>query len=169
MQWLHTPVRPQSCADRRDRQLRPCLLPLEDRVVPSLSGITGIAFDTAETSDTSADLFISDHSTEGFSGQQQQSIAEVTSTGYLVNSSVFSTTGALASPCALFTVGSSDSLPSVTTKFSSFSASWPAFLFTTRSAELLLSTTICRTTPRRRRMCSTCRRAPRPISAVRSV
>ena len=95
-------------ADRRGRRLRPNLLWLEERVVPSLAGITGIAFDTADTSDTSADLFISYDSSS-----QQQSIAEVTSSGFLVNSSVFSTTGASASPGALFTVGSIDSLPSV--------------------------------------------------------
>ena len=79
-------------------------------MVPSLSGIAGIAFDT---SDTSGDLFVSYDSTPRFSSQQQQSVALVTSNGFLVNSNVFSTTGASAFPGALITVGSSASLPSV--------------------------------------------------------
>ncbi len=107
------PRTPRPCADRRGRRLRPSLLRLEERVVPSLNGIAGIAFDTAVSSDTSADLFISYNSTPRFSSQQQQSIAEVTSTGFLVNASVFSTTGESAFPGALITVGSSASLPSV--------------------------------------------------------
>ncbi len=103
----HTPtLRPRS--DRRGRQLRPCLLELEQRVVPSLTfpGIAGITFDT------SGDVFVSYDST-GFSSQQQQSVAEVGSNGRLVSTSVFGTTGASAVPGALTTVGSSASLPSV--------------------------------------------------------
>ena len=104
------PRAPGSRADRRGRRLRPSLVRLEERVVPSLSGIAGIAFDT---SDTSGDLFVSYDSTPRFSSQQQQSVALVTSNGFLVNSNVFSTTGASAFPGALITVGSSASLPSV--------------------------------------------------------
>jgi len=95
-------------ADRRGRQLRPCLLQLEERVVPSLTflGIAGITFDT------SGDVFVSYDSTTRFSSQQQ-AVAEVGSNGFVVNASVFSTTGASAVPGALTTVGSSASLPSI--------------------------------------------------------
>ena len=93
--------------DRRGRQLRPCLLQLEERAVPSLTfpGIAGITFDT------SGDVFVSYDSTTRFSSQQQ-SVAEVGSNGFLVNASVFGTTGASAFPGALTTVGSLASLPS---------------------------------------------------------
>jgi hypothetical protein len=88
--------------------LLPFLVQLEERVVPSLTfpGINGVAFDT------SGDVFVSYDSTTFYSGQQQ-SVAEVGSNGFLVNSSVFGTTGSSAFPGALTTVGSS-SLPSIT-------------------------------------------------------
>ncbi len=94
--------------DRRGPQLRPCLLPLEPRLVLSLTfpELAGIAFDT------SGDIFVSYNSTTRSSGQQQ-SVAEIGSDGYLANASVFSTTGASAVPGALSAVGSSDSLPSI--------------------------------------------------------
>src|SRR5450755_2127716 len=94
--------------DRRGRQLRPCLLQLEQRVVPSLTfpGIAGITFDT------SGDVFVSYDSTTFFSSQQQ-SVAEVAANGFLVNASVFGTTCASAFPGAFTTVGSSASLPSI--------------------------------------------------------
>src|SRR5271157_3682593 len=97
---------PKPRGDRRGRQLRPCVLQLEQRVVLSFPGIAGITFDTT------GDVFVSYDST-GFSSQQQQSVAEVDSNGYLVNASVFNTTGASAVPGALTTVGSSASLPSI--------------------------------------------------------
>ena len=99
---------PRPRGERKGRRLRPCLLWLEQRVVPSLvfPGIVGITFDT------SGDVFVSYDSTSEFSGQQQ-SVAEVGSNGRLVNSSVFSTTGASAVPGALTTVGSSASLPNI--------------------------------------------------------
>ena len=94
--------------DRRGRTLRPSLLGLEQRVVPSLTipGIVGIAFDT------SGDVFTSYNST-GTSGQQQ-SVAEFNSSGNLVSASVFRTTGASASPGTLTPVGAASSLPSIT-------------------------------------------------------
>ena len=66
------PRTPGPRGDRRGRRLRPCLLPLEPRVVPSLTfpGIAGITFDT------SGDVFVSYNSTTRSSGQQQ-SVAEV--------------------------------------------------------------------------------------------
>jgi Bacterial Ig-like domain (group 3) len=93
---------------RRRRQIRPSLLPLDERVVPSLTfpGIAGITFDT------SGDTFVSYNSTTRDSGQQQ-SVAEVAADGYLASASVFSTTGASAFPGALYSVGSSASLPSI--------------------------------------------------------
>ena len=62
---------------RRGRQLRPSLLPLEQRLVPATTfpGITGIAYDT------SGDVFVSYDSTTFFSGQQQ-SVAEINSSGF---------------------------------------------------------------------------------------
>jgi hypothetical protein len=77
-------------------------------VVPSLTfpGIAGITFDP------SGDVFVSYDSTTLFSGQQQ-SVAEVGSNGFLVNASVFGTTGASAFPGALTSVGASASLPSL--------------------------------------------------------
>ena len=97
-----------SRGDRRVRQLRPSLMRLERRVVLSLtfSDISGITFDT------SGDVFVSYDSTTAFSGQQQ-SVAEVGANGYLVSSSVFSTTGASAFPGVLTTVGGSASLPGI--------------------------------------------------------
>ena len=55
------PRTPRPRGDRRGRQLRPCLLRLEQRVVPSLTfpGIAGITFDT------SGDVFVSYDSTTG--------------------------------------------------------------------------------------------------------
>ena len=159
------PRTPRPRGDRRGRQLRPCVLPLEPRVVPSLTfpGIAGITFDT------SGDIFVSYNSTTRSSGQQQ-SVAEVGSNGYLANASVFSTTGASAFPGALTTVGSSASLPIHRIRTTSSSSSPTAnSSSSTRSAERPPSTTICRTTPRMRRTSSTCRRAPRSISAARSV
>jgi hypothetical protein len=93
---------------RRRRSFFPSLVPLDQRVVPSLfPGINGITFDT------SGDVFISYDSTTLFSGQQQ-SVAAVAPDGLLINPSVFSTTGASAFPGALTTVGPSASLPMIT-------------------------------------------------------
>jgi hypothetical protein len=100
------PRAPRPRGNRRVRQLRPSVLRLEPRVVPSFPGIAGITFDT------SGDVFVSYDSTNEFSGQQQ-SVAEVGADGNLESTSVFGTTGASASPGALTTVGSSASLPSV--------------------------------------------------------
>jgi len=102
------PRTPRACGDRRGRQLRPRLLQLEQRTVPSLTfpGIAGITFDT------SGDVFVSYNSTTAFSGQQQ-SVAEVGANGYLASASVFGTTGPSALPGDLTTVGSSASLPSI--------------------------------------------------------
>ncbi len=85
-------------ADRRGRQLRPCLLELEQRVVLSFPGIAGIAFDT------SGDVFVS------YGTQSQQTVTELDSNGYTVSPSVFSSSGA---PGALTPVGSSSTLPSI--------------------------------------------------------
>jgi hypothetical protein len=71
----------------------------------SFPGIAGIAFDSA------GDVFVSYDSTTLFSGQQQ-SVAEVSSSGYLISSSVFGTSGSAAVPGALTAVGSSD-LPNI--------------------------------------------------------
>ncbi len=99
-----TPIRR---GGRRGRRLRPSLLSLEPRVVPTtFPGLAGITFDT------SGDIFVSYNSTTVASGQRQ-SVAEVDPSGYLVSESVFSTTGSSASPGALTTVGSSASLPSL--------------------------------------------------------
>jgi hypothetical protein len=94
--------------DRHRRQLRPCLLPLEPRLVPSLTfpGISGIAFDT------SGDIFVSYDSATEYSGQQQ-SVAEVGANGFLVSADVFGTTGSSALPGTLTTIGSSASLPNI--------------------------------------------------------
>jgi hypothetical protein len=94
--------------DRRRRQLRPGVQPLEPRVVLALTfpGIGGITFDT------SGDVFVSYDSTTRTSGQQQ-SVAEVGSNGYLANAGVFSTSGASAAPGALTLVGASATLPSI--------------------------------------------------------
>ncbi len=98
---------------RRGRQLHPCVLPLEQRLVPTLTypsltfpGIAGITFDS------SGDVFVSYNTTTGSSGQQQ-SVAEVPPNGDSFNASVFSTTGASAFPGDLTAVGSSASLPSL--------------------------------------------------------
>ncbi|MGO9468383.1 MAG: MBG domain-containing protein [Isosphaeraceae bacterium] len=101
----HHSSRPRG--DRRGRQLRPHLLPLEQRVVLSLQfpGIAGVTFDSA------GDVFVSYNSSDYSS--QQQSVAEVDSSGFLVTASVFGTTGASALPGALATVGSSVSIPSI--------------------------------------------------------
>jgi hypothetical protein len=94
--------------DRRGRPIRPCLSPLERRIVPTLTfpGIAGIAFDS------SGDVFVSYDSTTAFSGQKQ-SVAEVGANGFLASASVFGTSGASAFPGALTAVGSSASLPSI--------------------------------------------------------
>src|SRR5262249_15274856 len=102
------PGTPRPCGDRRGRRLRPCFVCLEPRAVPSLTfpGIAGITFDA------SGDVFVSYDSTTSSSGQQQ-SVAEVASNGFLVNASVFGTTGPSAFPGALTTVGASAALPSL--------------------------------------------------------
>jgi hypothetical protein len=91
-------------AQRRVRQLRPCLFALEERVVPSVPGATGIALDA------SGNVFVSYNSTSAGS-TQQESIGEFNSNGFLISSSVIGTPGASAIPGALTTVGSSASLP----------------------------------------------------------
>jgi subtilase family serine protease len=80
---------------------------LERRTVPAIAfpGINGITFDS------SGDVFVSYNSTD--SSGQQQSVAEVGSNGFLANSSVFSTSGTGASPGALTSVGTSSSLPNL--------------------------------------------------------
>jgi hypothetical protein len=100
------PRTPGPRGDRRGRVIRPGLVRLESRVVPSFPGIAGIALDTA------GDVFVSYDSTTVFSGQQQ-SVAEVLTNGR-INPSVFGTTGASAFPGALTAVGPSASLPSIT-------------------------------------------------------
>ena len=92
--------------DRNRRRFRPSLSGLEERIVPSLyfQGATGITFDS------SGDVFVS-YDSSGFSGQQQ-SVAEVSSNGFLVSSSVFSTSGGSAFPGTLTTIGASANLPS---------------------------------------------------------
>src|SRR5262249_9041556 len=107
------PRTPWRRGDRRGWPLRPSLLRLEPRVVPTLTfpGIAGIAFDAPR------DVFISYNSTTRSSGQQQ-SVAEVgfnanLINGNLISASVFSTTGASADPGALTAVGTSASLPSI--------------------------------------------------------
>lgn len=99
---------PTSRGGRRARSIRPALLPLEPRTVPSLAfpGIAGITFDS------SGNVLVSYNSTTYSSGQQQ-AVAEVDSNGYLVSANVFGTTGATAFPGALATVGPADSLPSL--------------------------------------------------------
>jgi hypothetical protein len=84
------------------------VLQLEDRVAPALAfpGISGITFDT------SGDVFVSYDSTTPFSNQQQ-SVAEVSRSGQLIDAAVFGTTGSSAFPGALTTVGSSASLPNI--------------------------------------------------------
>ena len=90
--------------ERNRRRLRPCLLQLEERAVPSLSGIADVAIDT------SLDVYVSYSSTGPFSNQQQ-SVAEFASNGAPISLDVFSTTGASAFPGALTIVGASASLP----------------------------------------------------------
>ena len=98
----------RSLRDRRVRPLRPLLMPLEQRVVPSLTfpGIAGIAFDS------SGDVFVSYNSTTEFSGQQQ-SVAEVAANGRLATASILTTTGTSAFPGVLTTVGTSAALPNL--------------------------------------------------------
>ena len=102
------PNTPSPRGGRHGRQLRPCLLLLEPRVVPSLTfpGIAGITFDT------SGDVFVSYNSSTEYSGQQQ-SVAEVGANGFLVSADVFDTTGPSALPGTLTTIGSSASLPNI--------------------------------------------------------
>ncbi len=96
--------------DRRARQLRPSLQPLEQRVVLALTfpSITGVTFDA------SGDVFVSYDSSTVFSGQQQ-SVAKVSPNGTLVNANLFGTTGTSAFPGVLTTVSASDTLPKVAT------------------------------------------------------
>src|SRR4051812_13058693 len=98
---------PDPRCDRRGRRFRPSLSGLEERVVPSLyfQGATGITFDA------SGDVFVS-YDSSGFFTGQQQSVAEVSSSGFLVSQSVFSTAGGSAYPGTLTTIGASASLPS---------------------------------------------------------
>ena len=114
--WLHIPRAREPRGDRRGRQLRPCLSGLEDRVVLALTfpGIAGTTFGTSDL------FYVSYDSTTEFSAQQQ-SVAQLelvdTASGIasrLVNSDVFSTTGASADPGALTAVGSTPALPSIT-------------------------------------------------------
>ena len=100
---------PGSRRHRRGRAVRPSLHPLEPRVVPSLSfsGIAGVTFDTY------GDVFVSYNSTNPYTGQQQQSVAEIGANGHLASASVFTTTGASAFPGVLTTVGSSATLPTI--------------------------------------------------------
>ena len=102
------PGEPGPHRGRHRHNLRPCLLPLEHRVVMSLTfpGIAGVTFDT------SGDVFVS-YDSRGGSSTQQQSVAEVDANGYLVSTSVFGTTGGAAFPGALTTVGTSASLPNI--------------------------------------------------------
>ncbi len=86
------------------RRVHPCLSELEQRVVLSFPGITGI------TIDTSGDVFVSYNSTGFFTGQQQ-SIAELTPNGGSAN--VLTTTGSLAKPGMLTTVGTTATLPNI--------------------------------------------------------
>jgi hypothetical protein len=90
-------------------RLRPGLLELEPRVVPSLGfpDIAGI------TLDSSGDVYVSYNSTPRFSTQQQQSVAEVNANGSLVSAGVFTTTGTSAVPGILTTVGGSAALPGI--------------------------------------------------------
>ncbi len=99
---------PSARRGRHRRQLCPCVVHLEPRVVPSLTfpGIAGITFDT------SGDIFVRYDSTNEYSGQQQ-SVAEVGANGYLISADVFGTNGSSALPGALTTIGSSASLPNI--------------------------------------------------------
>jgi hypothetical protein len=94
---------------RRARRMRPCLLPLEQRVVLSLefSGLAGVTFDTA------GDVFVSYDSASRHSAQPQESIAELDPNGNLLSAAVFTESGPSASPGDLVTVGSSASLPGI--------------------------------------------------------
>ena len=94
---------------RRCHRLSPRMMELEQRAVPALAfpGLAGITFDA------SGDIFVSYDSSTLFSGQQQ-SVAEVNSSGFLATSSVFTTTGASAHPSALAEVGSTPTLPNLT-------------------------------------------------------
>ena len=94
---------------RLRRRIRPSLQRLEQRTVLALAfpGIAGITFDT------SGDVFVSYDSSTRFSGQQQ-AVAEVAASGFLTNANVFSTSGSSAFPGTLTTVGSSASLPNIT-------------------------------------------------------
>jgi hypothetical protein len=91
---------------REGRRVLPVVLRLEHRVVPSLyfPGIAGVAFDS------SGDLFVS-YDSSSISSGRQQSVAEVSSSGRLLSSAVFGTTGARAFPGALNTIGASATLP----------------------------------------------------------
>jgi MBG domain len=103
---------------RRAKRLRPCLLPLEQRLVPAMTfpGIAGIAFNTAGD-----ELFVSYDST-GFGTGQQQAVAEVavsynsengTIGTSLESASVFGTNGGAAFPGTLTAVGQSAALPNI--------------------------------------------------------
>jgi hypothetical protein len=99
------PVEPRLA--RRGWRFRPSLTEFESRIVPSYTfpGIAGIALDP------SGDVFVSYNNTTRSSGQQQ-AVAEVGPSGYLVSASIFSTSGSSAFPGALSQVVSS-SLPTI--------------------------------------------------------
>ena len=88
------PRSPRQHLQRRGRRLFPFALPLEERSLLSLPGITGITIDTA------GDTFVSYDSGNSYAGQQQ-SVAEFDPDGFLIDGSVFGTTGASAIPGAL--------------------------------------------------------------------
>ncbi len=92
---------------RRGRRFCPGLTEFEKRLVLSYQfpGIGGIAFDP------SGDVFVSYNSTSAGS-TQQQSVAEVGASGYLVSASIFSTSGSNALPGALSQVNAS-TLPTI--------------------------------------------------------
>jgi hypothetical protein len=102
------PGAPKARRNRRDRQIRPCVAPLESRVVPApyVPGAAGVAIDPA------GDVFVSYNSAYPFSGQQ--SVEEFDANGD-APFDVFSTSGASAIPGALTIVGLSISLPSIGT------------------------------------------------------
>jgi hypothetical protein len=93
-------------AARLARRVRPCLIQLEPRVVPSVPGIAGI------TLDATGDVFVSYDSAPD-SPTPQESIEEFDSSGNLTNTTVIGTPGPSAAPGALATVGPSAALPSI--------------------------------------------------------
>ena len=155
----HPPV-PGPRGARRGRRLRPCVLQLEERTVPSLTfpGIAGI------TIDSSGDVFVSYDSTTPFSGQQE-SVAEIGSNGFLASASVFSTSGPSAVPARWRqSARPRRSRGSVARARSSSSSRTGSSSTSIPRAGRRGRTTICRTTPRMRRTSTTCRRARRSTS-----